>query len=82
MVVKNRRNNWVLRVFTKAPGENWFVACDQFYKTREEMRAGKKLWKLFLRSSTKAHKLKTYRIMLDSYSDVLNEENVWYKEIR
>lgn len=82
MVLKNRRNTWVLRVFTKAPGEDWFVACDQFYKTRQELRESKKVWKLFLRSSTKESKIKTYRITLDSHSDVLNEQNVWYKEIR
>lgn len=82
MDLKNRRNIWVLRVFTKAPGEDWFVACDQFYKTRQELRESKKVWKLFLRSSTKESKIKTYRIAYDSYSDVLNEQIVWYKEVR
>lgn len=82
MVLKNRRNTWMLRVFTKAPGEDWFVACDQFYKTRQELRESKKVWKLFLRSSTKESKLKTYRITFDCHSDVLNEQLMWYKEVR
>lgn len=83
MIVQDRKGNWVLRVYTQNPGENFKVTCEQYYKTRDEMRDGVKLWKNLTRHATTKVKIKTYRLLGDLRSDLHHRyDRVWYKETR
>lgn len=64
MIVKNRAGDWVLRIYRRDPGEEWFVSCEQYYPTRAEMRKGAQLWKSLAKGSITEIKTKQYRIKI------------------
>jgi len=85
MIVKDRKGDWVARIYTQNPGEDFKVICEQYYATRAEMRDGIQLWKKLTASSTTKVKIKSYRIKILGESIVTPMgvfNTVVYKEAR
>lgn len=59
MIIKDRKGDWVIRIYSRNPDGSWSVGTEQYFPTRALMRAQVKHWKSALN-----YKIKTYRIGL------------------
>lgn len=82
MIVKDRKGDWVLRIYSKSADGSWFTGTEQYFPTRALLRKSVKTWKMVYLNSSVQFKIKTYRITFTSDRMPMNESVVWYQETR